>query len=125
MRWLQFNTLGTYLMTRRWGELVGEDEFGNRYYRQRGGRGPRGERRWVVYPPGIEPEATRVPAGWHGWLHHNFELPPSEQSLPVKRWEKKHQPNQTGLPTAYLPPGHELRGGRRDRATGDYEPWRP
>jgi len=26
---------------------------------------------------------------------------------------------------AYHPPGSILRGGRRARATGDYEPWTP
>jgi NADH:ubiquinone oxidoreductase subunit len=26
---------------------------------------------------------------------------------------------------AYVPPGHERRGGQRQRATGDYEAWRP
>jgi NADH:ubiquinone oxidoreductase subunit len=125
LRWLQFNTLGTYLRTRFRGELVGEDEFGNRYYRERGAKDPRRERRWVVYPPDVEPEASRVPAGWYGWLHRSRLHPPSEQPLPVKRWEKPHLPNLTGSPLAYLPPGHELRGGQRDRATGDYEAWRP
>ena len=26
---------------------------------------------------------------------------------------------------AYRPPGHEFKGGKRARATGDYEPWTP
>jgi len=40
-------------------------------------------------------------------------------------WEKPHQPNMTGTPDAYYPPGSILRGGRRPPATGDYEPWTP
>ena len=40
-------------------------------------------------------------------------------------WQKEHQPNPTGTPAAYLPPGHTLKGGRRAAATGDYEPWTP
>jgi len=43
----------------------------------------------------------------------------------VQRWEKEHQPNLSGSPMAYVPPGHERRGGQRQRATGDYEAWRP
>jgi NADH:ubiquinone oxidoreductase subunit len=31
----------------------------------------------------------------------------------------------TGTPFAYHPQGSILRGGRRARATGDYEPWTP
>ena len=35
--WWQGATLNTLFHTWRKGELVGEDEFGNRYYRTRGG----------------------------------------------------------------------------------------
>ena len=62
-------TLGTRLYTWLRGDLVGSDEFGNRYYRDRTGAsradGLR-EKRWVVYNG--EVEASRVPAEWHGWL---------------------------------------------------------
>ena len=30
-----------------------------------------------------------------------------------------------GTPLAYVPPGHERRGGKRAPATGDYEAWKP
>ncbi len=35
--WWQGATLNTLFYTWRKGELVGQDEFGNRYYRTRGG----------------------------------------------------------------------------------------
>lgn len=127
LKWLRNNRLGTYLLTRR-AQHVGTDEFGNRYYRQPAPSGPKswkGERRWVVYAAEDEIEPSMVPPGWNAWLHHNLEKPPSEAPLPVKRWEKEHTPNLTGTELAYLPPGHERRGGQRDRATGDYEAWRP
>ncbi len=125
LRWLSYNRLGTHLFTRRRGELVGEDEFGNRYYRARQGDGWQAERRWVVYAGEGEPEASTVPPGWNAWLHHNLEHPPSERPLPTKSWERPHQPNLSGTPAAYVPPGHVRRGGQREPATGDYEPWRP
>lgn len=132
-KWLTNNRLGMLLLTRRRGELVGEDEFGNQYYRQPGGRpaggggGPgfRNERRWVVYAGDGEIEASTVPPGWNGWLKHNLERPPSESPLPSQPWEKEHLPNLSGTAGAYLPPGHENRGGQRDAAVGDYEAWRP
>jgi NADH:ubiquinone oxidoreductase subunit len=125
-KWLRSNTLGTYLFTRRKGELVGEDEFGNRYYRERGTTADwRDERRWVVYAGDAELEASMVPPGWHGWLNRSREKAPSQEPLVVQRWEKEHQPNLSGSPMAYVPPGHERRGGQRQRATGDYEAWRP
>jgi NADH:ubiquinone oxidoreductase subunit len=125
LRWLQFNRLGTYLLTRRRGEAVGTDESGNQYYRERGAKEWRRERRWVVYAGDGEIEPSTVTPGWNAWLHHNREKSPSEVPLETKRWEKPHIPNLTGTRAAYVPAGHEMRGGKRDRATGDYEAWRP
>src|SRR5512139_3226837 len=69
--WWNGQTFGTHLWTRLYGEPVGEDEFGNRYYRTRGGKIDPVllmERRWVIYSG--EAEASSVPPSWHGWLHH-------------------------------------------------------
>jgi NADH:ubiquinone oxidoreductase subunit len=126
LKWLRANTLGTYLLTRRKGEFVGEDEFGNKYYRERGVKDWRTQRRWVVFAgDAVEIEPSAVPPGWHGWLNRAREKAPSEEPLLIKRWEKEHKPNLSGSPYAYVPPGHERRGGQRQRATGDYEAWRP
>lgn len=126
LRWISNNALGTALLTWLRGEKVGEDEFGNVYYRQRRRSSDwRRERRWVVYARSAEIEPSTVPPGWHGWLHHNLQEVPTEANLPRKRWEIPYVPNLSGTRQAYLPPGHEMRGGRRDRATGDYEAWRP
>jgi NADH:ubiquinone oxidoreductase subunit len=100
---------------------VGEDEFGNRYYRQRRVSDGSREKRWVVYAG--EPEASKVPPEWHIWLHHTADAPLSDDGR--RPWQKPHQQNLTGTPDAYLPPGHTLERGKRDPATGDYEAWRP
>jgi NADH:ubiquinone oxidoreductase subunit len=120
--------LGTRIYCWLRGERVGADQFGNRYYREKGGGkvhadSLRKERRWVIYDG--EVEASRVPAEWHAWLHHTTQdLPP--EGGPAKRpWQKDHLPNLTGTAAAYRPPGHILQGGQRDKATGDYEPWVP
>jgi NADH:ubiquinone oxidoreductase subunit len=121
---------GTRLFTWLKGELVGTDQFGNRYYRERGARKlKRGggiesrERRWVLYNG--EVEASRVPPEWHGWLHHTVAEPPPPSGAKKYPWEKEHLPNLTGTDLAYRPPGSVLRGGRRASTTGDYEPWTP
>jgi NADH:ubiquinone oxidoreductase subunit len=128
LRDLRANSFFTMLRTWLRGELVGVDEYGNRYYRERGRRDHGGsawrrERRWVVFARDADP--TRVPPGWVGWLHRRFEKPPSEQPLSAPRWEKERLPNLTGTPAAYLPAGAIERGGHRPPATGDYEAWRP
>ena len=123
-------TIGTRLFTWLRGELVGTDQFGNRYYRekgkptlQRGGGRKSREKRWVLYNG--TPEASKVPAMWHAWLHHTIDAVPTDAGKKRYPWEKDHVPNLTGTPLAYHPPGSVLRGGHRAPSTADYEAWRP
>jgi len=123
-------SVGTWLFTWWKGKLVGTDQFGNRYYREKtprplrpgGGRESR-ERRWVIYQG--EPEATKVPPEWHAWLHHTIDGVPLDAGQLKHPWQKPHLPNLTGTRFAYRPPGSLLKGGHRAPTTGDYEPWRP
>lgn len=104
------------------GKIVGEDQSGNRYYTAAPRKGYKRDRRWVMYKDA--PEASAVPPEWHGWLHHQTDVIPGGESF-RREWQAPHKPNMTGTTAAYRPPGHILEGGKRDSATGDYEPWRP
>lgn len=124
--WWSGQTLGTRFYTWRNGEFVGEDEFGNKYYRTRGGRKDPAlgiERRWVIYNG--EAEASMTPPGWNGWLHHTVDVPPTQEDYKPREWQKPHRPNHTGTPKAYRPAGSTLASGRRPQATGDYQAWSP
>ena len=60
--WWNTQTFGTQVWTWLYGEFVGEDEQGNRYYRTKGGAIDPSlgfERRWVIYNGYAE--ASRVP----------------------------------------------------------------
>ncbi len=113
------------VFTRRKGEFVGEDGDGNKYYRAPARKGYKRERRWVMYEGA--PEASNVPPEWHGWLHYQTDAVPGDDTTAAYRkdWQKEHKPNLTGTAEAYMPPGHTLKGGARDAATGDYEAWTP
>ena len=88
--WWNTTTVGTWLYNKRNGEHVGTDFQGNKYYRSKkiipagansafAGR----ERRWVIYNGNND--SSRVPAEWHGWLHHTFaqpSLPPLARTCP-------------------------------------------
>lgn len=124
--WWNGQTLGTRFFTSRHGVLVGEDEFGNRYYETRWTEidpsvGPK--RRWVVYNG--EVDLSRVPPGWRGWLTHTTDVAPSQETYVMKEWERPHVPNMTGTPDAYRPRGSIYSSGQRPAATGDYVPWTP
>jgi NADH:ubiquinone oxidoreductase subunit len=124
--WWNGQTFGTQLWTSLHGELVGQDEFGNRYYRTRGGKIDPTllmQRRWVIYNG--EVEASSVPPSWHGWLHHTVDVPPTEERYQPRPWQKPHRPNMTGTPGAHRPTGSTLAQGRRPKATGDYKAWNP
>ncbi len=116
--WWQGETLGTQWLTWRKGRLVGADQFGNRYFEEKGG-----SRRWVLYEGEIE--ASKVPPRWNAWLHHTTNEPPTGEAPAPREWEREHVPNPTGTPAAYRPPGHISLGGPRAPTGGDYEPWRP
>jgi len=124
--WWNRATLSTSLWTLLYGERVGSDEFGNVYYRRRGGKKDKAlgfERRWVIYKGYAEGSAT--PPGWYGWLHHIVDTPPTEEKYEPKEWELAYRPNLTGTSAAYHPPGSILSAGRRDPAGGDYQAWTP
>lgn len=116
--WWRGQTLGTRVYTWREGQPVGTDEFGNRYYRNADD-----SRRWVIYADLVE--ASAIPPGWHGWMHHKTKTPPSEQSYRKHGWELDHQPNKTGTARAYRPKSSILNAEPKAASTGDYEPWTP
>lgn len=114
-------SIGTRLFTWARGEFVGRDSEGNRYYTEKKAVPGRRRRRWVLFAG--SPEASVIPPEWHAWLHYTVAEPLAPS--PDKPWVKEHIPNLTGTPAAYLPPGHDRRGGVRAAATGDYEAWQP
>ena len=112
------------LLLWRKGEYVGTDYFGNKYYRGKARKGYKRERRFVSYSGDIE--ASSIPPEWHGWMHHQTDVVPQADAPSFRRsWQKPHTPNATSTPDAYRPKGHVLSGGKRDKATGDYEAWTP
>lgn len=125
--WWDGATIGTAVFSALNGEQVGTDASGNKYFRARkkgtakdsGGR----EKRWVIYNGAND--ASRVPAEWHGWLHGSFDALPESHLPPPRIWETDYTPNPTGTSAAYRPQGALERGGRRARASGDYESWTP
>lgn len=124
--WWNGQTVGTRFHTWRFGERVGEDEFGNVYYQTSGGKIDPAlgiVRRWVIYKG--EADASKIPAGWHGWMHHRTDVPPSKESYQPREWQAPHVPNMTGTPQAWRPAGSTLGADARPPATGDYQPWTP
>ncbi|PCI87354.1 MAG: NADH:ubiquinone oxidoreductase subunit NDUFA12 [Hyphomicrobiales bacterium] len=117
--WWNGQTIGTRFFTWKYGVKVGEDQVGNQYYKQKSG-----PKRWVTYNGYVE--ATRVPPGWHAWLHHTVDIPPSEEEYEAKPWEDTNpQANMTGTTRAYRPQGSILGGGSRAKVSGDYDAWSP
>ena len=126
--WWNGATIGTLLDSSLRGEQVGTDAQGNRYFRAKkrqpasspfAGR----ERRWVIYSGAND--ASRVPPEWHGWLHGTFDGVPESYLPPARIFEVDYTPNATGSAAAYRPQGALERGGKRARATGDYDAWSP
>ena len=126
LTWWYGATINTRVWTRRHGEFVGTDEFGNDYYRSIGGKLDPAlgfERRWVIYAG--ESEGSCTPPGWYGWLHHQTSENPAENDYTPRDWEQPYLPNMTGTPAAYRPPGSMMKDGQRPATGGDYDAWTP
>lgn len=120
--WWNGQTLGTRFHTWRHGRKVGQDEAGNVYYE--GGIDSEGRtRRWVIYRD--YSEASKIPPGWHGWIHHRVDVAPPSDDYRPREWQKPHQANLTGSPAAYRPKGSVLTNQHRPQVTGDYDAWTP
>ena len=122
--WWNGATWATRFYTWRKGEFVGQDQSGNKYYRAKSEL-PQSipERRWVVYA-GYS-EASQIPPGWHGWMHHRVATPPSQQDYKAREWQLPHQENLTGTAAAYHPPGSIALGGKPSKTVADYQAWKP
>jgi len=124
--WWNGASLNTLFYTGRHGEKVGEDQFGNVYYRSKGGAIDPVlgfERRWVIYDG--QSEASMTPPGWNGWLHHTVDVPPSQEDYKPRDWQRPHIGNPTGTPAAIRPKGSTMERGPRQPSTGDYQAWTP
>lgn len=102
---------------------IGMDTLGNTYFEASPRKGYKRPRRWVMYNGPAD--ASNVPPEWHGWLHFQSDEIPTDSSSYRRTWQKPYVTNATGGAGAYRPPGHVLEGGKREKATGDYEAWSP
>lgn len=114
---------GGWFDIKRRSNLVGTDEYGNRYFEDRKPSVEGRKRRYVMYKGLAEP--SKVPAEWHGWLHYTNDDVPTEKPLVRQTFETDHKPNMTGTKFAYRPKGSLGKGGDREHADADYEAWKP
>ena len=115
--WWEGASLGTALYSWRKGSKVGADGLGNAYFAGKDGR------RWVIYAGSND--VSRVPPEWYAWLTRQIDDVPDEALSPPPKFLKPPVPNLTGTAAAYRPSGALERGGQRQAASGDYQPWLP
>ena len=115
-------SLGTYFYTWLYGNLVGHDEFDNKYYCNSRDFQNIHSKRWVIFNGEIE--ASKVPPHWHAWLHKSIDVPPIKYSHEYN-WQKDHKPNLTGTNKAYYPNSHPLSKSKNDLNKKEYETWKP
>ena len=119
--WWNEQTISTMLYTRLFGQNIGQDEFGNKYFMSKTRANK--QRRWVIYNGYAD--SSKVPAKWHSWLHGVVDEIPSEQERSDKKWMKSHLPNLTGSDSAYRPSGSLSKKIVNDEQKGNYESWSP
>jgi len=94
--WWNGQTLGTFLHTLVFGNVVGEDQFGNKYYQDKNDT-----KRWVIYNG--EVDASKIPVEWYSWIHFTPNKIEKDHNPKKYQWQKSHQANLTGTEKAYFP----------------------
>ena len=125
--WWNSQTFGTQFWTWMYGEFVGEDEFGNRYYRTRGGKIDKTlgfERRWVIYNGYTEASSgaavlARLAASHRRHAADAGKLQAASVAETAPAELDRYAGRATVHPDRRLPPG----AGRR--RPGDYKAWNP
>lgn len=96
---------------------VGSDQFGNKYFIGNSKNYLGHKKRYVLYN-GIE-DGSKVPAGWHAWLHYLSDELPSENPQKNYEWQIEHVQNLTGTKMAYNP------SKSKHIKLESYSSWRP
>jgi NADH:ubiquinone oxidoreductase subunit len=107
--WWNSQTIGTFIQTSLFGVKVGEDQFKNKYYKNKDDT-----KRWVIYSDIVD--ASTVPPEWHSWLHKTIKVIPDKIRFNKFSWQKEHKKNLTGTKKAYLP-NHDKKS--------PYKKWQP
>ena len=94
--WWNGKTFGTFFTTLIFGNLVGKDQNGNKYYQNKNDT-----KRWVIYNGTVD--ASSIPPEWHSWLHKIIKTTPDQVKFNNFNWQKEHKKNLTGTNQAYVP----------------------
>ena len=93
--WWNRQTLGTRLTIFFFGNFVGKDSYGNKYYQTKKGK------RFIIYKG--EVDASKIPNEWYSWIHFTKNKIENDHNFKKYDWQKPHQSNQTGTKNAYHP----------------------
>jgi NADH:ubiquinone oxidoreductase subunit len=110
--WWNQDTFGTRLKTILFGNFVGSDSLGNKYYESKNGK------RWVIYFNEID--ASKIPVEWYSWIHFTPNRIEKDHELKKYKWQKPHQHNLTGTEAAYYPNRDE-----KNAIDKKYKNWKP
>ena len=112
--WWNQQTLGTRIYTFLSGNLVGQDEFGNKYYENK-----KKNKRWVIYKGEID--ASKISNQWYSWIHFTKNKIELNKNIKKYSWQKPHKDNKTGTEKAYKP----NKISNKSKNFKKYETWKP
>ncbi|XP_065841693.1 NADH dehydrogenase [ubiquinone] 1 alpha subcomplex subunit 12-like [Oscarella lobularis] len=85
----------------RAGQLVGTDDYGNKYYENKNYIWSR--HRWIDFAKWKDFDASQVPPEWHGWLHSMTDDPPTKVPPVKRKFRQDHVENVSGTSRQYVP----------------------
>jgi len=114
--------LGTIIYTWIYGNFVGSDEYGNKYYCNSKKFNNPDSKRWIMFKGDIE--ASKIPPHWHSWLHKTTNDPPIKYKHKYS-WQKDHEENFTGTKKAFSPVSSSKSNEVVNNKSKEYVKWRP
>mmetsp|Transcript_18038 Transcript_18038/g.31322 ORF Transcript_18038/g.31322 Transcript_18038/m.31322 type:complete len:171 (+) Transcript_18038:107-619(+) len=119
VRALKLNKFGSHKY------LVGEDEFGNRYFENNSEW--YGRHRWVEYfeERHVAFDSVKVPPQWHAWISYVIDETPSKDPLPAPKYQSKVTGNTSGTKDMYISSYSPLSVYYKGHASGKIQAWDP
>ena len=107
--WWDRQTISTRIYTYIFGNLIGEDSLGNKYFTT-----VDKSRRWVVYQK--DNYASEVSIEWHGWLHWTTNSVPIKSKVKGLEKGKVHTRDIAEATSKYI---------NKAESNLDYHAWDP
>jgi NADH:ubiquinone oxidoreductase subunit len=127
---LFMNKLLTLLYLSIFGQLVGEDNYGNKYFELKKKDSFGRKKRVCLFRGRVE--ASKISPEWHLFMHYQKDSKEIPVNIKQYKWQRSYLPDLTLTSVKYLPKNHPSYSGKTNlynaKGAGNpfkFQPWKP